>query len=229
MFAEDKLGVDDNMWLDSAHIDENGEWIKNELYELIDDEWVPVEGDGPFWHGDGEAWGYDWLWRDENGRIFAYTDREFFLYHFPGMLENYITGVKKSLGYQRETSLVLGADYYHYGDRWWVHAWGNLLPYHYGHDKHSYHNAMHYKGHLDGMKTCDMCGGAIGDGSQDPSAFIFAEDEISHAWLDYDFGAIFGVKIQDNLGVFAEGRYLYYWERPAYDFKFGINYQFVGF
>ena len=229
MFAEDKLGVDDNMWLDSAHIDENGEWIKNELYELIDDEWVTVEGDGPFWHGDGEAWGYDWLWRDENGRIFAYTDREFFLYHFPGMLENYITGVKKSLGYQKETSLVLGTDYYHYGDRWWIHAWGNWLPYHYGHDKHSYHNAMHYKGHLEGMKTCDMCGGTIGDGSQDPSAFVFAEDEISHAWNDYDFGAIFGVKIKENLGVFAEGRYLYYWERPAYDFKFGLNYQFVGF
>jgi len=37
------------------------------------------------------------------------------------------------------------------------------------------------------------------------------------------------VKIQDNLGVFAEGRYLYYWERPAYDIKLGINYQFMGF
>ena len=59
--------------------------------------------------------------------------------------------------------------------------------------------------------------------------FVFAEDEISHAWNDYDFGAIFGVKIKENLGVFAEGRYLYYWERPAYDFKFGLNYQFVGF
>ena len=37
-----------------------------------------------------------------------------------------------------------------------------------------------------------------------------------------------GVKIKDNLGVFAEGRYLYYWERPAYDIKLGINYQFMG-
>jgi len=49
-----------------------------------------------------------------------------------------------------------------------------------------------------------------------------------HSWNDYDFGAIFGVKIKDNLGVFTEGRYLNYWERPAYDIKFGINYQFVG-
>ena len=25
---------------------------------------------------------------------------------------------------------------------------------------------------------------------------------------------IFGVKLKDNLGVFTEGRYLNYWERP---------------
>ena len=43
-----------------------------------------------------------------------------------------------------------------------------------------------------------------------------------HSWNDYDFGAIFGVKIKDNLGVFTEGRYLNYWERP-YDIKFGLN------
>ena len=36
------------------------------------------------------------------------------------------------------------------------------------------------------------------------------------------------VKIKDNLGVFAEGRYLNYWERPAYDIKLGVNYQFMG-
>ena len=29
-----------------------------------------VEGDGSFWNGRGEYWGHDWLWRDENGRIF---------------------------------------------------------------------------------------------------------------------------------------------------------------
>ena len=103
------------------------------------------------------------------------------------------------------------------------------MPYHYGHDKYSYHNAMHYHNHLDGKKECDKCVTLIGDGSGDPSRFKFSEAGMAHTWIDYDFGAIFGVKIQDNLGVFAEGRYLYYWERPAYDFKFGLNYQLVGF
>jgi|TARA_R110000744_G_scaffold115701_2_gene216513 hypothetical protein len=215
-FAEDAFGVDDNRWFDPSMMDEDGNFIKQELYELdpITGELVPVEGAGPFWNEGGEYWGHDWLWRDEIGNIFAYTDREFFLYHFPGMLEDYITGVKSDLGYMRETSIVVGGDFYHYADNWWVHAWGNWLPYHYGHDKYSYHNAHDYKQHKDDKKP--------------PHLFEFSEPGWK-AWNDYDYGAIFGVKLKDNLGVFAEGRYLYYWDKPAYDLKFGVNYQFIGF
>ena len=118
------------------------------------------------------------------------------------------------MGYQSETSLVLGADFYHYGESWWLHAWGNWLPWHYGHDKYSYHNADSYNNHIE-------------DGKE-PYDFMYM-NPMWMSWNDYDLGAIFGVKIQDNLGVFAEGRYLYYWERPAYDIKLGVNYQFVGF
>ena len=215
-FAEDAFGTDDNMWFDPTMIDEDGNWINQELFEYdpVTGELVPIEGSGPFWNEGGEYWGHDWLWRDANGRIFAYTDREYFLYHFPGMLEQYINGVKKNLGYQRETSLVLGVDWYHYDENWWLHAWGNWLPYHYGHDNYSYHNAAHYGDHLE-------------DGKE-PYEFMMM-DPMWMDWNDYDFGAIFGVKVQENLGIFAEGKYLYYWERPAYDFKFGLNYQFVGF
>ncbi len=212
-FAEDAFGVDDNMWYDVNMVDEDGNWIEQELLEYVNGEWVPIEGDGPFWNGEGEYWGHDWLWRDADGRIFAYTDREYFVYHFPGMLEEYIDTKKKDLGYQSETSIVLGIDWYHYGESWWVHAWGNWLPYHYGHSKHAYHNATHYSDHLDEGK--------------DPHKFMYM-DPMWMTWNDYDVGAILGVKIKDNLGVFTEGRYLYYWERPAYDIKFGMNYQFVG-
>ena len=130
------------------------------------------------------------------------------------MLETYIDGKKKALGNQNETSLVLGVDFYHYGENWWLHTWGNWLPIHYGHDLHAYHNAAHYNDHLNQKGK--------------PHEFEF-KDAMWHDWNDYDMGAIFGVKVQDNLGVFAEGRYLYYWERPAYDSKLGINYQFMGF
>jgi len=213
-FAEDAFGIDDNMWYDPTMVDEDGNWIQQELLEYRNGEWVPIEGDGPFWNGEGEYWGHDWLWRDADGRVFAYTDREYFLYHFPGMLETYIDGVKKNLGYQSETSLVLGADFYHYSDDWWMHAWGNWMPIHYGHTKHSYQNAASYQTHLEEGK--------------EPYDFEYLESDWAD-WNDYDLGALFGVKLKDNLGVFAEGRYLYYWERPAYDIKLGLNYQFMGF
>ena len=213
-FAEDAFGIDDNAWfIEDYYLNGDQDF---QLYEIDPEtgELREIEGGGPFWNDDGTFMGVDWLWRDKDGKIFAYTDREYFLYHFPGMLENYINKVKRGLGYQRETSLVIGLDYYHYAENWWLHAWGNYLPYHYGHDTHSYHNAAHYKDHLDANKA--------------PEHFMYMKS-MWHSWNDYDMGAILGVKLQDNLGVFAEGRYLYYWDRPAYDFKFGINYQFVGF
>ena len=214
-FAEDAFGIDDNMWFDPTMQDEDGNWLKQQLYEYdrVSGELREIEGAGPLWNEGGEYWGHDWLWRDEDGRIFAYTDREYFLYHFPGMLEEYIDEVKTDLGFQRETSLVLGGDFYYYADNWWLHAWGNWMPYHYGHDTYSYHNADSYKQHKDDKRL--------------PHLFEFSEPSWK-AWNDYDIGAIFGVKIKDNLGVFSEGRYLYYWDKPAYDLKFGVNYQFVG-
>ncbi|MBC8428547.1 hypothetical protein H8D04_01550 [bacterium] len=214
-FAEDAFGWDDNAWVT---IDENGEFVNGGTLLYWDKEtesYIPVPGEGPFFYGNGEFLGYDYMWEDENGVIQAWTDREFFQYHFPRLLENYIDGLKKDLGYQRETSIVLGLDYYHYSDNWWLHMWGNWLPYHYGHDKYSFNNAQLY---LDMIENTD----------KEANEFEF-EEPLWHDWNDYDFGAIFGVKLKDNLGIFTEGRYLFYWERPAYDIKFGVNYQFIGF
>ena len=220
-FAEIAFNWDDNMWfVEGATASEeaiaSGEVAPFEDMQLYayhpqTDELIVMDN-GPFWQGNGEFWGYDWYWADEHGEVLAYTDREFFLYHFPPLLEDYIEGVKKDLGYQKETSLVLGLDFYHYARDWWVHGWANWLPYHYGHDKYSYHNAAHYKEHLEDNK--------------EPNNFMFM-DPMFMSWNDYDFGAILGYKLKSNIGVFTEGRYLFYWERPAYDFKFGLNYQFT--
>jgi hypothetical protein len=213
-FAEKAFGIDDNAWFTEDYYLNGDQDIQ--LYEIDPEtgELREIEGGGPFWNDDGRFVGVDWLWRDVDGRIFAYTDREYFLYHFPSMLEEYIDERKRLLGNQNETSLVIGVDFYHYGQSWWLHAWGNWMPVHFGHTTHAYHNAAHYRKHKD-------------DGGK-PHEFMF-HDDMWHEWNDYDMGAIFGVKLKDNLGVFAEGRYLYYWERPAYDIKLGINYQFMGF
>ena len=98
-FAEKAFGIDDNKWYDSTMENEIHQQIGIvKLFMKIDPEtgeMRPVEGEGPFWNGRGEYWGHDWLWRDVDGRIFAYTDREYFVYHFPRMLEKYINGVRK--------------------------------------------------------------------------------------------------------------------------------------
>ena len=42
--------------------------------------------------------------------------------------------------------------------------------------------------------------------------------------LDLDAGVVAGLRITKHLGVFVEGTYLNYWEKPIYDCKFGFNY-----
>tara|TARA_B100000315_G_C14581939_1_gene590928 strand:+ start:1863 stop:3167 length:1305 start_codon:yes stop_codon:yes gene_type:complete len=210
-FAEDAFGWDDHRWYIG---DENNQGGTLVYWDAMTESYIPVPGDGPFFNGNGEFIGYDYFWETADGEIMAWSDREFFLYHFPALLDGYIEDFKNGLGYQRETSIVIGMDMYHYADNWWFHSWVNWLPYHYGHDSYSYHNATHYQKHLDkGMESYN---------------FMYMEPMWA-AWNDFDFGSIIGVKLMDNVGIFAEGSYLYYWGRPAYNFKFGLNYQFLGF
>ena len=199
-FAEDEFGVDDKGY--SGDIDGDG----------IGDGGIAI-----YDNNTGEYVGYvgqDWRWFDANGNLMAMSDREFYQYHFPGLLETWFDKQLKGLGNQREISVSLGIDWYQYTENFWIHAWGSLYPYHYGMDKYSFHNAVEWKEHEE-------------DG-EEPETFEFL-DKGTEIWMDYDIGAIIGFKLQENLGFYVEGKYLDYWERPAYDIKVGLNYQFVGF
>ena len=199
-FAEDEFGVDDKRY--SGDIDGDG----------IGDGGIAI-----YDNATGEYVGYvghDWRWFDRDGNLMAMTDREFYQYHFPSLLESWFDKQTKALGNQRELSVSLGLDWYQYTENFWIHAWGSVYPYHYGLDKYSYHNAIAWKEHDE-------------DGKE-PEAFEFLEAG-TEIWMDYDFGAVIGFKLKENLGFYAEGKYLDYWERPAYDIKVGLNYQFVGF
>ena len=198
-FAEDEFGVDDKGY--SGDIDGDG----------IGDGGIAI-----YDNNTGEYVGYvgqDWRWFDANGNLMAMSDREFYQYHFPGLLETWFDKQLKGLGNQREISVSLGLDWYQYTENFWIHAWGSLYPYHYGMDKYSFHNAVEWKEHEE-------------DG-EEPETFEFL-DKGTEIWMDYDIGAIIGFKLQENLGFYVEGKYLDYWERPAYDIKVGLNYQFVG-
>ena len=122
------FGIDDNKWFDLIwkNPDTSTGWHSQTLYEIDPEtgEMRPVEGPVPFGMVVGSIG--DTIGCGEiDGRIFAYTDREYFIY--PQMLERYIDGKKKDLGYQGETSIVIGIDWYHYTEAWWLHDWGNWL------------------------------------------------------------------------------------------------------
>ena len=199
-FVKEEFGVNDRFYLGDLDGDGDGDGGVA-IYDQKTGNWL--------------GWaGQDYRWLDKDGNVMAMSDREFYVYHFPKLLENWFDKQLKGLGNQRELSVSLGLDWYQYSDNWWMHAWGSLYPYHYGMDKYSYHNAVAWKEHEKDEKP--------------PEEFMFM-DPMWHAWNDYDMGVILGFKLQENLGVFIEGKYLNYWERPAYDIKVGLNYQFVGF
>ena len=58
--------------------------------------------------------------------------------------------------------------------------------------------------------------------------YHYGVDEYSYEYektpIDLDLGLITGWKITNSLGVFLEGTYLSYWEKPIYECKLGFNY-----
>ena len=199
-FAADEFGVEDKFYMG----DTDGDGVGDGGVAIYDQQ-----------TGQQIGWvGTDFRWFDKDGNLMAMSDREFYQYHFPSLMGNWFDKQLKGLGNQRELSVSLGLDWYQYTENFWIHAWGSLYPYHYGMDKYSYHNAVEWQEHEEDGKA--------------PEEFMFM-DPMWHAWYDYDLGAIIGFKLQENLGVFIEGKYLDYWDRPAYDIKVGLNYQFVGF
>ena len=54
--------------------------------------------------------------------------------------------------------------------------------------------------------------------------FSYEYGESALEGLDWDSGAILGVRVTKHLGLFVEGTHLKYWEKPVYECKFGFNY-----
>ena len=71
---------------------------------------------------------YDWTWTNPEGEVIAQTDYEFYKYHFGKVVREYTLDVQDSLGMVRELNVALGASFYHYGERFWIHAFGDVFP-----------------------------------------------------------------------------------------------------
>tara|TARA_R100000329_G_scaffold148158_1_gene136651 strand:- start:75 stop:1109 length:1035 start_codon:yes stop_codon:yes gene_type:complete len=121
-----------------------------------------------------------------NGELIATSNDEFFKHYFGSAIAQYNQEQLNALGSVYELSMVIGTSYYYYNKDYWLHAWLNVLPYHYGISDYSYD--------YEGVPT------------------------------DVDFGLVAGWRITKNLGVFVEGTYLEYWEKPISEFRIGFNY-----
>ena len=49
----------------------------------------------------------------------------------PEVLSDYVEKERNKLPAQWNYSVVVGFDYYHFTKEFWLHSWGNLMPYHY--------------------------------------------------------------------------------------------------
>ena len=148
----------------------------------------------------------DYLWRDEDGNIVAFSDADFRERIFPSIMNEFNGRAWDLLDPWVEVAPIIGFDFYHYKSDFWFHAYGNyILPYHQyiaGEKDFSYlhRNSWGKGGHNNLLK-----------GEQ---------------WHDYSFGINLGTKVGKNLGIFVEGEYSKMWDSRLYQTTFGVNYTF---
>ena len=149
---------------------------------------------------------FDWIWKDADGNIVAWSDKDFRDEIFGGLMNLYNREQWDLLDAFGEIAPVVGFDFYHYRSNFWLHAYGNyILPYHQyivGDENVSYLNRNNWGK-----------GGLI-------------EDSQLVQWDDYQAGIIFGWKLSKAIGIFAEGEYTKFWDSEIYNSSVGINFTF---
>ena len=145
----------------------------------------------------------DWYWVNEQGETVAYTDLQFRQTVFTDLMNRYNNEIWDTIDAFGVISPVVGFDFYHYKNNFWLHAYGSyLLPYHdyvKGDEAFSYHNRNNW-----GL------GGLI-------------EDAEKEQWEDYQTGVQFGWKLSKSIGVFFEGEYTKFWDSKIYNSSVGLN------
>ena len=104
----------------------------------------------------------------------------------PTVLADYTERKRNELDQIIQHSFVLGFDYYHYTKSFWVHTWGNLMPWHYD-DK----GEFSYHKYNDGQ-WLDYSGGIIFGYKYNKHLGTFVEGKYNkywnREWYDFKFG-----------------------------------------
>ena len=146
---------------------------------------------------------FNYLWTNDRGDIVAYTDEDFRDRIFGNLMNRFNREAWAELDPFAEIAPIVGFDFYHYKNNFWLHAYGNwILPYHKyvsGEQDFTYLNRNNWgKG---GLK----------------------KDSGLEQWDDYQAGLMFGWKVTKSLGIFIEGEYTKFWDSKIYQTNFGIN------
>ena len=145
----------------------------------------------------------DWIWKDENGEIVAYSDLQFREDVFTDLMNRYNGERWDLLDSFGEVAPIVGADYYTYKGKFWLHAYANyILPHHkyvQGDKEVSYLNRNNWG--LGGLR----------------------QDSEPEQWEDYSAGLSLGWKLNKNLGIFMEGEYSKMWDSEIFQSTVGLN------
>ncbi len=68
---------------------------------------------------------------DPDGNIVATSVEVWEEIIIPQVLSEYVENKRNELDNKMQQSLVIGFDFYHYKKDFWLHSWGNLMPWHY--------------------------------------------------------------------------------------------------
>ena len=145
----------------------------------------------------------DWYWINEEGETVAYTDLQFRQTVFTDLMNRYNDEVWSEIDAFGVISPIIGFDYYHYKNNFWLHAYGSYLPgfhnYVKGDEAFSYFNRDNWG--LGGLR----------------------QDADKKQWEDYQAGVQFGWKLSKNIGIFVEGEYTKFWDSKIYNSSVGLN------
>ena len=127
---------------------------------------------------------YEGEYYDPSGAVVATSTEVWEAVVIPEVLADYTEKKRSELPAQWNHSLVLGYDYYHYSKSYWIHSWGNIMPYHYNDGgEYSYFNFN------EGEQWYDYSGGLIVGYKFDRHFGMFLEGIYNKYWNRewYDF------------------------------------------
>jgi len=123
------------------------------------------------------------LYYNSNGDVVATSADVWEEVVMPVVLSDYSERKRNELESKTLQSLVIGFDFYHYKKNFWVHSWGNLMPYHYDDgNEYAYHN-------YNEGQWLDYSGGMIFGSKISKQLGMFIEGKYNKYWNKewYDF------------------------------------------